>query len=454
MLKNKETESVVKISPTFPRNRHGVMTFGGWGYKHSYIKYDKDEKSFSFWENNKRKINFIHAYDVLRDHFKIDYSRHHLPPQNADPKDFSPIKINERFIEAIKSAKIDFTDDFNERFHRSFCQTMNSLFCAKRVKTLCVADLVVFPNNHNEVVEIIKFANEYDVILIPIGGATNVTDSNHCPQERRSVIIVDCTQMNRMLWIDETNLLACFESGIVGQDIEKILNEKGYTCGHEPDSIEFSTLGGWIATRASGMKRAKYGNIEEVVKDVKFVTSIGTLSKKCYPRVSHGPEVRDLIFGSEGNYGIITEAVIKIHHLPQVVKYGSIVFPTFETGIKFMHEMSKTSLLPASLRLIDNEHYKMGLFVRQSRGIIHDSLEPFKRGYLWYIKGFDENKIVICSYKIEGTSREAEAQEQTVIEKMTKFNGVMAGEYYGKTAYNVTMLIGYIRVSNKYFKYL
>src|SRR5260370_35794724 len=135
-------------------------------------------------------------------------------------------------------------------------------------------------------------------------------------------------RMNSILWIDSENRMGCIEAGAVGRNIAAQLKEYGFTPGHEPDSIEFSTLGGWIATHASGMKKNKYGNIEDLVLGVKVATSLGELSRGAIlPRESVGADPRRWIFGSEGNLGIVTSATVKIFPLPEVQKYGSTIFP-------------------------------------------------------------------------------------------------------------------------------
>lgn len=95
-------------------------------------------------------------------------------------------------------------------------------------------------------------------------------------REKRMIVSLDMSRMNRIKWVDKINMLACVEAGIIGQDLERELKNYGVVLGHEPDSVEFSTLGGWISTRASGMKKNTYGNIEDIVMNVRIVTSKGT----------------------------------------------------------------------------------------------------------------------------------------------------------------------------------
>ena len=103
------------------------------------------------------------------------------------------------------------------------------------------------------------------------------------------------------------------------------------------------------------MKKNRYGNIEDLVQNIKFITSIGTYEDLgSWPRISNGPNFKEVILGHEGNYGLVTEAVLKIKKLPEIKVFGSILFPDFEQGIKFMEEVGLSGVRPASLRLMDN----------------------------------------------------------------------------------------------------
>jgi len=131
--------------------------------------------------------------------------------------------------------------------------------------------------------------------------------------------------------------------------------------GHEPDSAEFSTLGGWVSTRASGMKKNTYGNIEDIVQNVTLVTPTGTYAKtQLWPRQSNGMDLNHIVMGSEGNIGIICDVVMKVKPLPQVRIYDSIIFPDYEVGITFMQAVSKLKQYPTSIRLVDNQQFAFG----------------------------------------------------------------------------------------------
>lgn len=263
--------------------------------------------------------------------------------------------MNENLIEEIRKAGIEFSLDGLDRFIRCHGQTLADIYRIRKNQFKRIPDLVLWPKCHDEVLKIVQLVSKYEAVLIPYGGGTSVSCSVTCPQEEtRSIAVVDTTQMNKLLWLNRENLTACFESGIVGQDLEKILQAEGLTMGHEPDSIELSTLGGWVATRSSGMKKNFYGNIEDLLVQVKMATCKGVLERKFLaPRVSCGPDFDQLILGSEGMFGIITEVVVKVSPMPEVKKFGSIVFPNFEIGLKFLREVARKKCQPTSIRLMD-----------------------------------------------------------------------------------------------------
>src|SRR5204863_4243015 len=190
------------------------------------------------------------------------------------------------------------------------------------------------------------------------------------------------------------NMMACIQAGAVGRHIMAELKKHNVTLGHEPDSVEFSTLGGWVATNASGMKKNRYGNIEDLVLDVSVVTAGGKQERtSASPLESVGLDLRRLIFGSEGTLGIITAAVVKIFPLPGVQKYGSVLFPTFEHGFAFMYDLAREAIPPASVRLVDNLQFRFGLALKpKSQGMLVDLKSKAERFFVRTVKGFEPGK--------------------------------------------------------------
>jgi len=181
----------------------------------------------------------------------------------------------------------------------------------------CV-DLIVYPNSTEDCENLVQLAIKHDVMLVPFGGGTNVTKSLTLPkEEKRMIVSVDMERMTSIKWVDKENNMACIQAGVSGKNLERDLAEYGMTTGHEPDSSEFSTVGGWVSTRASGMKKNTYGNIEDIFCNCTVVTPTGTFTKtNLWPRVSNGPDISQIIMGSEGNIGIITDVVLMVKPLP------------------------------------------------------------------------------------------------------------------------------------------
>ena len=293
----------------------------------------------------------------------------------------------------------------------------------------------------------IKTAKVHNVVLIPFGGGTNVTDALRCREsENRAIISVDMRRMNRILWIDPENMMACIEAGAVGRHIMQSLEQYGFTMGHEPDSVEFSTLGGWIATNASGMKKNKYGNIEDIVLDVTVAALDGKLERKTpAPRESVGMDSRRLMFGSEGSLGIITSAIVKLFPLPEAQIYGSVLFPSYQDGYEFMKEVTLTSTPPASMRLVDNLQFQFGMALKPASSGFHAIKSKIEKFFVTKIKGFEPNQMVACTLVFEGTKAEAEHQQREVYRIAEKHKGMKAGGENGRRGYQLTYSIAYIR---------
>lgn len=309
-------------------------------------------------------------------------------------------------------------------------------------------DLVLYPQSEEDVHLIVEMANAHGVCLVPYGGGTNVSGALSLQRsEERPIASVDMSRMNRILSLDEDNLMACIEAGICGRDLERELSARGYTSGHDPDSVELSTLGGWISTNASGMKKNKYGNIEDIVLEATLVTPTGTVETlSATPRNSTGVQPRGLLFGSEGNFGIITKAMLKIYPLPKVRKFGSLVFPDFATGVAFLKELRQgEGVLPASIRLVNNYEFRFGQALKPAAKGIKKLEQRIQRFVLFGVKGFDINELAACTIAMEGTATEVAHQEKIIFSTAKKFGALSAGASNGQRGYMLTFGIAYIR---------
>ncbi|KAL4465819.1 hypothetical protein ABPG74_004056 [Tetrahymena malaccensis] len=368
------------------------------------------------------------------------------PAQNEVPID--PAIINEAFIEAIRGKVNEATNDKTQRIHHSHGHTLQEIFALRHGKLDRYIDLVVYISSHEQAETLVKAANEHNVVLIPYGGGTNVTQALlPLKSETRMIVSVDMSRMNHIRWVDKKNFTACVEAGIMGQDLERELQRYGVCCGHEPDSHEFSTLGGWISTRASGMKKNKYGNIDDIILNVKIVTPAGTFTKsQNVPRMSSGPNLNEFILGSEGTFGIITEAVIKVKPVPKNVIYDSIIFHDFESGTEFMYEVAISKQWPASCRLVDNEQFKFGMALKtEAKSKTQELVDKAKKYFVTEVLKFEPERMCLCTIVYEGTDAEVTTQQKVVGTLYKKYKGFRAGAENGQRGYFLTYVIAYLR---------
>lgn len=359
----------------------------------------------------------------------------------------APIR-NQAFMDKVGEHSVYFTEEGQERAFHSHGHTLQEMFIVKFGRFERMVDLVVYPGCEEHVEGIVKLANELDVVLIPYGGGTNVTHALQLQSnELRTICSVDLSKMNHVREVNLDSMTAVVEAGIVGKDLEKELNRYGVCCGHEPDSSEFSTLGGWISTKASGMKKNVYGNIEDIILTVRIVTSIGTWEKPCTaPRMSTGPDINQFILGHEGNLGIITKATIKVKPLPQARVYDSIAFPNFDQGSKFMKVVGKSGIRPASIRLVDNLQFKFAIALKpaeDSKFKIY--MDKVKKYYVTTIKQFDPNQMCACTLVYEGNKETVDLQQRQINSIARRFKGLRAGPENGIRGYFLTYMIAYIR---------
>ncbi|AKQ69928.1 glycolate oxidase, subunit GlcD, putative [Myxococcus hansupus] len=368
----------------------------------------------------------------------------HYPPVVPEPKQAPAL------LTALREflAEDQLSSDPLVRLRRGHGHTGAEIWAIRYERLERVPDLVVFPASHEQVVQLTDAAKQHGACLIPFGGGTNVTDALRLSvDEQRFVIAVDMRRMNHILWIDPVNRMACIEAGATGRHLVAELAKHGFTMGHEPDSVEFSTLGGWIATNASGMKKNRYGNIEDLVLDMKVVTAHGVVERpRVGPRESIGPNPKNFMFGSEGNYGIVTSAVVKLFPLPEVQRYGSVLFPDLAAGLAFLYDLQSAGAVPASVRVMDNTQFHFGQALKPKKDGLGDKLKSdVEKFFVTQVKGYDPDTLAVATLVFEGTEAEVEFQERILYPIAERHGGMKAGGANGERGYQLTFGIAYIR---------
>lgn len=287
-----------------------------------------------------------------------------------------------------------------------------------------VPDVVLYPGTQAEVERLVDAVVEADGVLIPFGGGSNIVASLEAePGETRQVVSVNLGRMRKVLDIDETSGLALIQAGVFGPDMEDQLNARGWTLGHHPDSFVWSTLGGWIATRSSGMQSDKYGDIADICRGLTMVMPGQVLDLRPLPSTSSGPSVREMVLGSEGRLGIITSAWVNVHRLPEVREIQAYFFPTYEAGLKACEEVMASDAAPMMMRVSDALETQY-IMANGKKSSTVGSLSSKAISKLMLSKGWDLEKIAMSFVGYEGSPTHVR-YEKGLVGKVIKANGGM-----------------------------
>jgi alkyldihydroxyacetonephosphate synthase len=272
-------------------------------------------------------------------------------------------------------------------------------------------DAVVSPNSFDELVKIVEYCNQERIPLIPVGGQSSVTGALQAPY---GGIALDLTKhLNKIEKINTVNKTVTVQGGISGPALEEELNRHGFTCGHFPQSFEYSTVGGWIAAKGAGQASTGYGKIEDMVVALKVVTPAGVIETKEYPRTAQGWDIFRLFIGAEGTLGIIAEATLNIHNYrPQNTNYASFIFKSFEQAVAAMQKIIQCEYgKPHLFRVSDPDETDIAFKTKGFDNSFSDRLLkglgflPGKRSLMFVAVNGDKDFTKFVLNKIKGTAR-------------------------------------------------
>jgi alkyldihydroxyacetonephosphate synthase len=223
-------------------------------------------------------------------------------------------------------------------------------------------DAVVRPGTHDEVAAVLALAVEHHLAVVPFGGGTSVTGGLVARREGfTGVLSLDLVRMKRLLAVDHTSMTATLEPGLRGPEAEALLAAEGLTLGHYPQSWEYASIGGFAATRSSGQSSAGYGRFDALVVGLAVATPQGRLELGSAPANAAGPDLRQLILGSEGAFGVITSVTVRVRALPELKVYEGWRWPSFAEGAAAMRTLAQSGLLPTVIRLSDEAETAINL---------------------------------------------------------------------------------------------
>ncbi len=296
-----------------------------------------------------------------------------------------------------------------------------------------IPDAVVRPGDEDQVGRVLQAALDADAVVIPFGGGSSISGSLEPPvAERRPILSVDVGRLDRVLSIDSESRLARVQAGAFGPDLERQLSARGWTLGHFPDSFTHSTLGGWIATRSSGMQSDRYGDIADITRGLRVVTPNGVLVTRPVPSTSTGPSVREMVLGSEGRLGIITEATVHVRRLPEQRKILGYLFPTWPAGLAAMRDIAASEAAPSVTRVSDAPETRLSFATRKAPTVLDRVKSRALREFLERRREFDVEAMCLSFIGYEGDRRHVALQRRLAEGIVKRHGGVGIGSSPGE----------------------
>ncbi|MBX5443464.1 MAG: FAD-binding oxidoreductase, partial [Solirubrobacteraceae bacterium] len=275
------------------------------------------------------------------------------PPVALEDVRLPPSRLDRGPLEAIVGPD-HVRDDRLTRVAHAAGRSYLDLLALRAGDASTAPDAVVYPADAGEVAAVLAACARHGVAVVPFGGGTSVVGGVTPPAEReRPVVALDLARLDRVLAVDPVSATATAQAGIRGPQLERRLAEHGLTLGHHPQSFEFSTLGGWVATRSSGQASTGYGAIADAVVALRCATPAGELATRAVPATAAGPDLRELLVGSEGALGVITEVTVRVRPAPAERRYEAWTFPSFAAGIEALRALEQAGAAPDVTRLSD-----------------------------------------------------------------------------------------------------
>jgi alkyldihydroxyacetonephosphate synthase len=308
----------------------------------------------------------------------LAWLRHRLGESSPFPA-FDPARLHVPAPQPLPDLPGAVSQDASDRLAHARGQGLTDLLRLRSGTVPAFPDAVIRPRNDADVEGVLRQCTTSGVRVIPWGGGTSVTGGVNVVPGGSPVVTLDLEYLSQLEKFDEASGLATFGAGIAGPALEAALRARHCTLGHFPQSWELSTLGGWVATRASGQESLGYGDVHHMVAGLDVLAPIGRLVLPAYPSSAAGPDLRELVLGSEGRLGVITRATVRVRPLPETMQVVALLLPSWQHGLEGARELLQHEVPLNLLRLSDEPETEVAVAVGLSG---HRWVAPLARAWL------------------------------------------------------------------------
>jgi alkyldihydroxyacetonephosphate synthase len=268
-------------------------------------------------------------------------------------------------------------------------------------------DAVVLPRSEADIGAVLRACARGRCAVVPFGGGTSVVGGVAALRgSLRAVIALSLRRLDSCLRVDVASMTATLQAGMTGPQVEAALARHRLTLGHFPQSFEYATVGGFAATRSAGQASSGYGRFDDLVLGLRLLAPSGEIVVTAHPSTAAGPSIRELVLGSEGRLGVITEVTVRVRHRPSQPRYEAWMFATFEDGVAAMRALAQGDVAPDVARLSDHEETRVGMAMAWSGGTIEALGRRYLRlrrreGGCLLIAGWDSDALVLGARQAE-----------------------------------------------------
>ncbi|TWE11536.1 alkyldihydroxyacetonephosphate synthase [Rudaeicoccus suwonensis] len=329
-----------------------------------------------------------------------------LPPARLDAE------VLAAYVGVVGELNVSTADE--ARLRHTHGKSTPDLLAAREGDFAAAPDAVVRPADHDEVLAVLRLSRTLRVAVVPYGGGTSVVSGLSADGTTfAGVIALDLARLDHLLAVDVVSSTATLEAGVLGPRAEELLAEHGMTLGHFPQSFEYASIGGFAATRSSGQSSSGYGRFDSMVVSLKVATPDGTWELGVAPASAAGPDLRQVVLGSEGAFGVITEVTVAVRPVPAERAYETWRFASFEGGADAMRALVQGDVNPTVLRLSDELETAVNLAKPEQIGSESGG-----------------GALMLCGY--EGTEQRVRRMREELSAVLRERGGTFVGEQDGR----------------------